>query len=378
MKITRIASILLLLTLPYLSSCRDVVSPEPLGAQTAELQQIQTLLEEVVTRLDSLETRSSASDSTLSAQVAAIASVVGADEGVSGSVGGSAVLEASICGTATTKANARFRSSVTLRGQGDGMLGVDGYGNGATGRIQAFGGQMVSVIPSGGTSGHVQLCAKLTGGGGVSTGSSSASADGPAGVIDPADPVHALLEELTESVGTSGLSDFASARNMDGSRLGQALGAMSSFSLSDVPFGGGGAANLVNTLPLPSGMATLLNDPSSVLDQAAEAATYAVDQVCGSALQVGEFADLVQSGCDLRDQVPAPGTVIDIFSGLDGVAPSIASLEAGLSSVCNTVDSVLDQDIDIAGRSITILNNTYTTFQGYEADLFPGLAAPNC
>ncbi|MGD8870346.1 MAG: hypothetical protein PVJ80_02090 [Gemmatimonadota bacterium] len=376
MKTPRILPILFLCLLPLLQGCGDSMSPEPLGAQTADLAEIQALLGQVITRLDSLEARTGRSDSTLSAQVAEIAGIVGAS-GPEGSLSGSAVLEASLCGAISPKAVARFRSSVTLRGQAEGMLGVDAYGNGATGELKAFSGQMVSLIPSGGVSGQLQLCAKLSGGGTVGTGASG-SGEGPAGVIDPSDPVYTLLRGITENVGTSGLSSLASGLGMDGSRLGTALDAMSSFSLSQAPFGGGGASGLVNALPLPSDLASTLNNPSGIFDQASEAATYAVDQICGQALRVGEFADLVQSGCDLRDQVPAPGTVIDIFSGLDGLPGQVQTLQTAMGSVCNTVGSITDKTLVIPSRSITILGNDYTTFPGYSAALFPGFAHPNC
>ncbi|MGD8602596.1 MAG: hypothetical protein PVF19_14690, partial [Gemmatimonadota bacterium] len=151
MKTPRILPILFLCLIPLLQGCGDSMSPEPLGAQTADLAEIQALLGQVITRLDSLEARTGRSDSTLSAQVAEIAGIVGAS-GPEGSLSGSAVLEASLCGAISPKAVARFRSSVTLRGQAEGMLGVDAYGNGATGELKAFSGQMVSLMPSGGVS----------------------------------------------------------------------------------------------------------------------------------------------------------------------------------------------------------------------------------
>lgn len=103
-----------------------------------------------------------------------------------------------------------------------------------------------------------------------------------------------------------------------------------------------------------------------------------MDQICGSGLAVGEFATLVQSGCDLRDQVPAPATVIDIFSGLDGLSANVSSLQTAMSSVCGTVGSVTSKTLVIPSRTITILGNTYPTFPGYSAPLFPGLPAPSC
>ena len=122
----------------------------------------------------------------------------------------------------------------------------------------------------------------------------------------------------------------------------------------------------------------MLNDPSGLFGQASEAATYAVDQICGQALLVGEFANLVQAGCDLRDQVPAPSTVIDIFSGLDGLPGQVQTLQTAMSSVCNTVGNITGKQLVIPSRSITILGNDYTTFPGYSAPLFPGFAQPNC
>jgi len=355
MNSSRVVFFGLLALIPSLSGCRDLMSPEPLGAQTAELAEIQALLNQVITKLDSLDDR-----------VAALSVEAGA--GVSAGV--SAVLEASLCGKYGIEADARMRSSVTLRGTGIGTLGVDGYGNGAKGQVQAFGGQMVSVIPQGGVSGEFQICAKLEGHGGVDAGVGA--------TIDVSDPVLALLNDLTSSVGTGGLTTMASTRGMSGGNASTALNALTNFNVSDLAFGGGGAASLVNSLPLPTGLADLVNNPSGILGKASDAATYAVDQICGTTLRVGEFADLVQAGCDLRSTVPPPSDVISIFSGLNGLAPAVQSLQTAMSSVCSKVGSVTNASINIPPRTVTILGTTYTTFPGYSAALFPSISAPSC
>ncbi|MFW6010286.1 MAG: hypothetical protein ACOC9H_00050 [Gemmatimonadota bacterium] len=65
-------------------------------------------------------------------------------------------------------------------------------------------------------------------------------------------------------------------------------------------------------------------------------------------------------------------------SSLTTVECTLASVEAGSSSVCNTVGHATNQRISIPDRPVDILGTTYTTFPGYSADLFPALAQPNC
>lgn len=368
--------IALLPLVPSLSGCADVLAPQEAQAQTTELATIQAMLQTVIERLDSLEASHATHDVALMASVDTLSRAVdniGVEVGVGGSVSGgiSTQVEGSICAKYAWEADARFRSAVTLRGQADGMVGVDAYGNGGKGRISAYGGQMVSVIPAGGAAVEATYCTKLV-------GQTAVEADAGVGVtLDVSDPVVSLLDDLTQSVGTTRLTNAASARSMSGARVGQALDALSGFSMSSLPFGGGGgASSLINALPLPQDMSTALNDPSSIFSQAGDAAQFAIDQVCGPALRVGEFAAVVAAGCDLRSQVPPPATVIDIISGLDGLPSTVSGLETSMASVCGAMGSITPQRLTIPSRSVTILSTSYTTFPGYDARLFPGLSAP--
>jgi len=179
---------------------------------------------------------------------------------------------------------------------------------------------------------------------------------------------------------------------MTGARAGQALDALSSLSMSNLPFGGGGASALINSLPLPDDIRGMINDPSRVFTRASSAGQFAIDRLCSSTLRVGEFADVVSAGCTLRNQVPSPQEVIGILSGLEGLPTtlqtvntslgtmqtSLGGLDAAMASVCNRVGSITGANLIIPSRSITILGNSYTTFPGYSAPLFPTLGAPSC
>lgn len=299
-------------------------------------------------------------------------------------VGGYLGVEATLCAKNSWEANARMQSAVTLRGQADGMLGIDAYGNGAKGRVMAYGAQMVSVIPQGGAALELQLCGKLGGQGSADTEF--------AGLIDGGDPIVALLSDLGRSLSTTRLASAASTMNMNGARSGQALDALAGLSLSNLPFGGGGAQSYLNALPLPSDLRSAINQPSRILGEAAAAGQYAVSQLCGNTLRVGEFAQAVSAGCDLRDDVPTPAEVVGIISGLNGlpatlgtlqtsmgaVETTVSSLNGRVASVCNTVGGMTNGRIAVPSRSVTILGTAYTTFPGFNAPLFPSIGAPVC
>lgn len=375
----------LALAIPVLSSCSNPLQPEPLHAQSAEYAEIKGMLTTMLQRLDALEEGVTTHDARVSVELDSIGRIVnalGVEFDVTGSVSGYTQLEASLCGTYAMEGDARFQSNVTLRGQADGMLGVDAFGNGATGRVLAYGGQIVSVIPGGGVSLALEVCGKVVGEAGIEGAAS----------VDATDPVIALLQGLAENVNTNSLIQGAVGRNMTGARAGQALDALSSLSMSNLPFGGGGASALINSLPLPDDIRGMINDPSRVFTRASSAGQFAIDRLCSSTLRVGEFADVVSAGCTLRNQVPSPQEVIGILSGLEGLPTtlqtvntslgtmqtSLGSLDAAMASVCNRVGSITGANLIIPSRSITILGNSYTTFPGYSSPLFPTMGAPSC
>lgn len=150
-------------------------------------------------------------------------------------------------------------------------------------------------------------------------------------------------------------------------------------------FSGGGSPALMGALPIPPDMRALMENPRGLLsDEAGPVASSSVDLLCDPALQVGEFAALLSSGCDLRDQVPPPAEVIDVIGNLDSFHTSLntfessfASLESTVGGVCSTLTGVTAQNLHIPSRSVTILGTSYTTFPGYSAPLFPSLGAPS-
>lgn len=371
------------LSLLPLAACGDAVSP--VNAQTAELAQIQARLETVLERLDEIEQGQAERFGQVDEELGTIASTVNQlAVSVGVSAGASAAIEGSICHKTSLGGSANYQAAFDLRGQADGMLGVDAYGNGANATLRAYLTQKLDAQVKPGASLEMQICGKLSGHTGVDGGVS----------IDPTDPIITALQDLTASVSSSQLASAASTVDMTGSRAGQALDLLTSLSPSEVSssFSGGGTSALVGALPMPAQMRTRIEDPQSVLTEARTIGESSVDLLCDQRLQVGEFATLLASGCDLRDQVPAPGDVIDIISGLDGIQMtlnsfdsslttlenSMASLDGAVSNVCSTVGSVTGQILTIPPRTVTILGTTYTTFPGYSAALFPSIGAPSC
>lgn len=379
----RAVYLLLATILPMAVGCGDAVSP--VNAQTAELAQIQAQLETVLERLNEIEAAQAEQFGQVDEDLGTIGSTINdLSVSVGASAGASAAIEGSVCAKSSLGAQANYRAAFDIRGQADGMLGVDAYGNGANATLRAYLTQKLDANVKPGASLEMQVCGKLTGQTGVESGIS----------LDATDPIIAALEDLTTAVGTSQLTNAAATVDMTGSRASQGLNVLTGLSPSGLAasFTGSGTSSLAQALPMPAQMRSRIEDPRSVLTDATTIAESSVDLLCDPSLQVGEFTNLLSSGCDLRDQVPPPEDVIDIISGLDGiqlsldtfesslttVQNSVASVENGLSSVCNTVVNVTNQRLDIPSRTVTILNTTYTTFPGYSADLFPALAAPNC
>lgn len=360
------------------AGCGDVVSPA--SAQTSELAEIHGMLETVLARLDTIETRGVQQDSAVKSELAALSATVGTiavgvGVGVNPTVGGLAQLEGSLCFQYGWQAAARFHSAITLRGRGDAMVGVDGYGNGGTANIDAFGGQSIGVLPQGGAATTLQVCAKLSGEGGINA---APSATGPN--LQVTDATKTLLQNLIASVGSDQLAAAASARSMTGPRAAQALSALTSLSTGDLPFGGAGAASLVGALPLPADMSALLADPSKILDKAADAGAYAVGRICDQKLFTGEFAGKLNDACNLRSQMPSGTTLIGILNGLDGLPATLGTLQSSMSQVCNTLGTMVPETLSIPAVVVTfpLGIGPIETFPGYSRRLFPGLAVPSC
>lgn len=378
--------------LVVLASCRDPLRVEPAGAQNA---QIEATLTQLLAKVDSLQRLVVSQGDSLTGRLTAIDETLaelGIDVGVGVGVGASAAaytqLEGSVCYSHTLAARTRLHSQVTLKATGGGTLGVDAYGNGATGQLAAVGVQSIGFMPEGRGSLQMQLCGKLTGQLGL-------DADAGASVtLTESSPLVQALMDVMANVNTSDLAGAASTRSMSGSNLSTGLNALANLSSGQMQFGsvGGGAAQLVQALPLPDDIRNLVLDPSTIFNQASSAASYATDQLCGQALRVGAFADVVDTGCDLRDQMPSPATVAQVFSSLDGLPTtlgalqgdlntlqgSVGTLQVAMNNMCNSLGDVTQRQLTIPARTIEILGQSYTTFPGYSARLFPGMPRPSC
>jgi hypothetical protein len=364
----------LALALPN-SACNDVV-----GAQDNDLAEIRAMLETVLTRLDEIETRVARQDTATSADLAALSSAVGkvavgVGVDVDPTVGGAAQLEGSICVQYGFAAAARFHSAITLRGRGDAKVGVDAYGNGGVASINAFGGQSIGIMPQGGLSATLQACAKLSGTAGLNTAAGGAGSN-----LQVTDETKTLLQNLVASVGSSQLAAAASARNMTGPRVAQALNALTSLSAGDLPLGGGGAASFVGALPLPGDMSEMLTNPSRILDKAADAGAYAVARICDQKLLTGEFAGKLDDACNLRSDMPSGTTLMNILQGLDGLPTTVGTLQNSMDRVCNTLGTMTPATFSIPAMYVDfpLGIGTVQTFPGYSRRLFPGLSAPSC
>ena len=288
------------------------------------------------------------------------------------------VVEASVCGNFAFQADGKLESSLSLWGGGEGMLGVDAYGNGAKGLVRGFATQDVKLVPAGGASLTLQICAKGTGG---AEFFQSPTASGAAAPIAGAAPVPGaaadMLRNLLQSVPADNLAAAATRLGMDGSRLGRAVDAVSSFSLADLQFGGGGAATLLNALPIPPDIANVVRNPETILQRAAQATQFAIDRVCSQTMFTGEFAQRALQACNLRGQVPSGQALIGILQGLDGLPTTISGIRSDLVEACGVVNAMRPARVTIPPASVTFPApiGDVQVFPGFDRALFPGLAA---
>lgn len=360
--------VLLAVTLPITASCGDAVSPAV--AQSSELAEIQAQLDAVLEAVHELEAEQSQALERIDERFAALAPAArGARQGGGPPSGPSASVDGSLCATIKLDAKAVAKSLFKVRGGGDGMLGVDAYGNGATATLTGEVVTLASMDVTPTAEVALQVCGKVSGG-------QTALADGV--TIDAGDPVVQLLEQLTSTVGTSQLATTASTVGMDGSGAAQALDLLANLSPSGLASSISGGGSVLAGLPAPPAFRSRFEDPTSVLGEARSIGTSAVDFLCDDRLWVGPFTSAMDWGCDLRHDVPAPAEVIDIISSLDGIGLALDDLDSSVSTLCGTVGDITGQDLVIPEKTIEIANKTYTTFPRYETELFPNISSPTC
>lgn len=355
--------------------CSDVLSPEPAEAQSSDLAVIRGLVENVLERLDSLEARETARDAVLARDVRFIRGVIDTVQiAVEGVVGLRAdaygQLEGSVCAKFDGGARGEFNSTVRLDARGEGTVGVDAYGNGARGRIDARGSQTASFIPQGGVAVELQLCGKLIGEVGLG-GQLDVS-------IDATDPVLGLLDGVMNALTPSDLISSANALNLDGALASQTLNALSTLSVSGIPIGATDVSNMASALPLPSDLAAVLQNPGSILNKAAEAGVYAIATACGQALRVGEFASVIDAGCLLKKKQPDQAAVVSILNALNGLPTQMTAMGNQIGAACGALGTVLNQELIIPRQTVDLPLGigTVTTFPRLTAPLFPGLQPP--
>jgi len=382
MRIPRLSSpVMLLAVLGIGFACADAPSApasaqnDPLAVSTMSDRE---LLVAVLTKLNALETRLEEEARFARAHFDSLARVGGIQ--LAPTPKADVAIEASVCGNFAFQADGKLESSLSLWGGGEGMLGVDAYGNGAKGVVRGFATQDVKVVPAGGASLTLQLCAKGTGGIGFLGSPTASGAAGPIARAAPA-PVpgaaEALLRNVLQSIPADNLAAAATRLGMDGSRLGQAVDAVASFSLADLQFGSGGAANLLNTLPIPPDITNMLRNPETILQRASQASQFAIDRVCGQTLFTGEFAQRALQACDLRGQVPSGQALIGILQGLDGLPTTLGGLRQDLLGACSVVNAMRPARVTIPSKTVTfpLGIGDVEVFPGFDRPLFPGLSA---
>lgn len=346
------------------------------------------LLIAVLTKLHALEARVEQESKLARVQLDSAVQAVGgalrlASTGAAGTAGPAAALsnqgsfsvQASLCGQYEFAADTKIESALSLWGGGEGMLGVDAYGNGAKGLVRGFATADTKVIPGGGAKLALQVCGQFTPVNLTRAPRLASDNLGAVAAVASAGAAESLLRNAVQAVPVDQLAGAASTLRMDGSRLGTAVHAVSSFSLADLPFGGGGALALVNALPLPIDIANLLNNPAGILQRAPEAALFAVNKLCDQTLFSGPLAQRAQQACSLRDQMPTGTALSGLLQGLQTLPANLGSLQSGLSSACGAINAMLPARVSIPPWDVTfpLGIGTVRTFSGYSQDVFSGV-----
>jgi len=296
--------------------------------------------------------------------------------------------EGSLCVQNEWGADAEVQSSLSLWGGGEGMAGVDAYGNGAKGEVRGFATADTKVIPGGGAKVTLEICGKVNPSVQVTNAPPATAGGSPSlaqmsGTDLPSDPHLSgpgvtLIRNALQAVSLDQIAAAASRLGMDGSRLGRALNAVSNFSLSDLPFGRGAGTALLNSLPMPADVATLVQNPENILQKAADASQFAVDKLCSQTLFTGEFAQRASQACNLRDQVPSPSGLVPMLQGLNGLPQTVTGLRNDLSSACSAINSMRTAKVSIPAEKVDfpLGIGTVTTFPGFSQTLFPNVKSP--
>jgi hypothetical protein len=348
----RFPSVAAALLLAVQPACSDLV--EPAGAQDADLQRIEALLQQVISRLDTLEARQTRYNSEIVSSLDTLVVVV-QQPGDPGTIG--VQLEATVCFERSRKLTAEGKTWIELNGRGMGNVGVDAYGNGAQAFVLGMAGQVIEGKPAAEWDFKGTICAKGYG-------------DRDLGSLRD------IVGGIVESVSASQLASVASAVDMSGSRMSTSLNAVPSLSMSQFSFGSGMGADLIASLPLPADLAALLADPGVLLGRATEAAQYAIDRLCDQSLFTGDFAQRAADACALRDEL-TPAQVIGIIRGLDGLPTTISQIGTDLSSVCDGFNAIRTRRLVIPSYSVDfpLGIGTVEVFPGYNQLLFPNQGA---
>ena len=262
-------------------------------------------------------------------------------------------LEATLCFERSRNLTGQAESKVQVDGKGTGTVGVDAEGNGAKATVNGAARQVVQLTPKAEWAFKGTICGK--GYGDYDLGS-----------------LRDLIEGMLNSVSAASLAGVGTSVDMTGTRMNSSLTSVSGLSMSQFPFGGGAAADVINSLPLPSDLADLLQNPSGILDRAAAAGQYAIDRLCGQTLFTGEFAERAAAACDLRNTLSVE-QFLTIFQGLNGLPSTVSQIGANLNSVCDGVNLIRQKRLIIPSYTVAfpLGIGDVQVFPGYNQLLFP-------
>jgi len=194
------------------------------------------------------------------------------------------------------------------------------------------------------------------------------------------DPVRTSLDNLSNQLS---LTPATLAQSIDG--IGTAVASPTSINLQT--FG--------DYIPLPSGLSSIASDPvGTVVGGVQGLATTAQNAICSANLGAN-FTTIVTAGCDVianggmanftafADMVNTYPTiqtaVTNLQTTVSGIASTYPAVQTAATAICTRVNTIGNRSLNIPSRSIDLgALGTYTTFPGFNWDVFPNYTSVTC
>lgn len=369
----RVPSAAVLLVLPVLAAASIITtgcSETPLEAQSPRAERPMALADsdrelllQVLDRLDGLDAR-------LAADVGGAAVPAPLPRAETGRV---LEVEGSVCLAMEFGTAGKLESSLSLYGGADGHVGLDAYGNGGKARVTGMANQNVTMTPGGELKLTVQVCGNMV--------DSVTRQGGMVGGMSGEGELRSYLQQMLNSVHVDDFARSATQLRMDGPRLSRGVNFLSSMRASDTPFGAQGSGAVLDMLPLPPDLLTLVSNPRRIVDNAAQAGQYALDHLCSANMMPGEFGAKAGEACEYRNQLPSGGGLVTILDNLKtlpdvaGLQAQVQTLAGNVSGTCSHINSMRTARVTIQPRVVDfpLGIGRITTFPGYNQPVFPGL-----